>query len=331
MTAAGGILPSTPTDTTPAADAAGVVAVSSTAAQHRWAEAGTIAMMAVWAGNFIVVKSAIGILPPVGFTFIRFVLAGVVLLAMCLAREGSVRLPRRDLVPIAALGALGFGAYQMLWTTALQDTAAGTSSLIVASTPIFTMVIAAAVGSDTFTRNRGLGALLGFGGVALVIGAGSGLAFDGRLLGELMTLLAALLWAAYMAFGAPFLRRHSPLRTSAWAIVAGSVVLAPVGLLQLSTVDVSVVTVGVVGAIVYSGVLAAAIANVIVFRGVQLLGPTRIANLQFLVPAMAVALAAVFLGEPIQPAQVVGGTVIVLGILVARSDRGMRDRVLSPV
>jgi drug/metabolite transporter (DMT)-like permease len=53
---------------------------------------------------------------------------------------------------------------------------------------------------------------------------------------------------------------------------------------------------------------------------VQLLGPTRIANLQFLVPAMAVLLAAVFLGEPIQLVQVLGGATIVVGIFIARRD-----------
>ena len=86
-------------------------------------------------------------------------------------------------------------------------------------------------------------------------------------------------------------------------------------------------TVGVVGAVFYSGILAAAVATVVVFRGVQLLGPTRIANLQFLVPAMAVTLAALFLGERIQPVQVAGGAVVVLGILVARGGRGVLRRV----
>ena len=63
----------------------------------------------------------------------------------------------------------------------------------------------------------------------------------------------------------------------------------------------------IVLAIVYSGVLAAAFANVIVFNGVRLLGPTRVITLQSFVPAMAVVLAFFFLGEPIRPAQVVGG------------------------
>ncbi len=276
--------------------------------------------MAVWAGNFIVVKAAIDVLPPIGYTFLRFALGGVFLLAFTRYREGSVAIPFRDLVPIAALGALGFGVYQMLWTTALQHTTAGTSSLIIAATPIFTMLIAAAIGSDTLSRWKVLGAAVAFSGVGAVIAAGTGLAIDNRLVGELMTLFAALLWAAYMALGAPFLRRHSPLRTTAWAIAAGTVVLIPFGTWQLLGTDLSAIGPGAILAVVYSGVLAAAISNVIVFRGVKLLGPTRIANLQFLVPALAVLLAAVFLGEPIQLIQVVGGATIVLGILIARRD-----------
>lgn len=276
--------------------------------------------MAVWAGNFIVVKAAIDVLPPIGYTFLRFALGGVFLLAFTRYREGSVTIPFRDLVPIAALGALGFGVYQMLWATALQHTTAGTSSLIIASTPIFTMLIAAAMGSDTLSRWKVFGAIVSFCGVGAVIAAGTGLAVDSRLIGELMTLFAALLWATYMALGAPFLQRHSPLRTTAWAIATGTVVLIPFGSLQLAGTNLAGVGIGALLAVVYSGLIAAAISNVIVFRGVKMLGPTRIANLQFLVPAIAVLLAAIFLGEPIQLIQVLGGATIVVGILIARRD-----------
>lgn len=289
-------------------------------ADHRLAELAVVGIMAIWAGNFIVVKAAIAVLPPIGYTLLRFALGGVVLLAFTRIREGSVGMPLRDLAPIAALGALGFGVYQMLWTTALQHTTAGTSSLIIASTPIFTMLIAAAIGSDTLSRWKVIGAAVSFCGVAAVIAAGTGLAVDTRLVGELMTLLAALLWATYIALGAPFLRRHSPLRTTAWAIAAGTVVLTPFGAWQLAGTNLSAVGFGAVLAVIYSGLIAAAISNVVVFRGVQLLGPTRIANLQFLIPAMAVLLAAIVLGEPIQLVQVLGGATIVAGIFIARRD-----------
>jgi drug/metabolite transporter (DMT)-like permease len=65
-------------------------------------------------------------------------------------------------------------------------------------------------------------------------------------------------------------------------------------------------------------VLAAGISNVIVLNGVKLVGPTRTAALQFLVPALAVVFAAIFLHEPIRPGQVLGGIVIVGGVLLTR-------------
>ena len=71
-------------------------------------------------------------------------------------------------------------------------------------------------------------------------------------------------------------------------------------------------------AFAYSGILAAGLANVVVFTAVRLLGPTRITALQSLVPAMAVVLAFLILGEPIRPAQVIGGAVIIAGVALTR-------------
>ena len=83
-------------------------------------------------------------------------------------------------------------------------------------------------------------------------------------------------------------------------------------------------------AIVYSGFLAAGISNVIVLNGVRVVGPTRTAALQFLVPALAVVFAAIFLAEEIRPGQVLGGVVIVAGVMLTRAAAlGGRVRALS--
>jgi drug/metabolite transporter (DMT)-like permease len=160
--------------------------------------------------------------------------------------------------------------------------------------------------------------LISFIGVAIVIASGPGLSIGGSLVGEAITFGAAVLWSIYTAFGAPLLRRHSPLRATAWATVAGTVVLAPVGIAQLATVDQAAYTTEVAGAILYSGFLAAGISNVVVQHGVKVIGPTRTSALQFLVPALAVVLAAAFLSEPIRPGQIIGGLVIVAGIVLLR-------------
>lgn len=279
--------------------------------------------MVCWAANFIVVKAAIEVVPPISFSFVRFGLAALVLLAVLKWREGSVALPRRDVLPIAVLGMLGFGIYQDLWSTALGHTSAGTSALLIAATPIPTLVLSVLIGTERLTRAKAIGALVSFGGVAIVVGAGNGLSLSGASLGDLMTLVAACCWSVYVAFGAPILQRHSPLRTTSWAIAFGTLGMAPLGVWELRSFDVSTLTPAILGAVLYSGVLAGSVSNVTVFHAIRLVGPARVTVYQFLVPAMAVVMAAVFLGEPILAAQVAGGAVIVAGIVVARSGRGM--------
>jgi drug/metabolite transporter (DMT)-like permease len=274
--------------------------------------------MVFWAGNFIVVKGAIAIIPPVGFSFIRYCIAAITLLILLRVREGAIKVPRGDVLKILGLGVLGFGCYQILWPVALQSIPAGDSALLIAATPVMTALLAMAVGADSPNGVKLIGAFISFAGVALVIGAGQGLVLGASLVGDLLTLLAAACWSIYTVFGATILRRHSPLITTTWAIIAGAAFLAPAGIAQLASADLSQVGLPVLLALVYSGTLAAGFANVIIFNGVKLLGPTRVNALQFLVPALAVAMAAVFLGEPIRGIQLVGGLVILAGVALLR-------------
>ncbi len=279
--------------------------------------------MVVWAANFIVVKDAVANLPPVGFTFLRYTLASVALLAIMRWSEGAIVTPGRDTIRILILGGLGFGLYQILWTTGLQSIPAGDSALIIASTPVLVAVLAVVSGADTLTPLKFAGAAISFLGVVVVIAAGVGISFSGSGVGSALTLAAAACWASYTAFAAPVLRRHSPLMLTTWATIGGTVVLAPPGLVQLLAPgavgpDQAARAVPLLLAIAYSGVLAAALSNVIVFNGVRLLGPTRVITLQSFVPAMAVVLAFIVLHEPIRPAQVLGGAIIVAGVALTR-------------
>jgi drug/metabolite transporter (DMT)-like permease len=282
-----------------------------------------LAVMVVWAGNFIVVKDAITVLPPVAFTFLRYGLASLALLGLLRWTDGAIRLPRPETLRILLLGGLGFGIYQILWTVGLQTTSAGDSSLIIAATPVFTAVIAVLIGTDTLSPVKGFGILLSFLGVVLVIAAGVGLELTGSPIGYGLTLAAAICWATYTAVGARVLRRHSPLVLTTWATIGGTMVLAPIGIGQLVAPgamgpEQAEALPQIVLAVAYSGLLAAAFANVIVFNGVRLLGPTRITAMQSLTPAMAVVLAFIFLGEPIRAGQVIGGVIIVTGVALTR-------------
>jgi drug/metabolite transporter (DMT)-like permease len=302
------------------APATGLVRAGQPSARVRLlAEIAILLVMLTWGANVVAVKAVLADVPPILFAFVRFGSAFLVLLAVLKWREGSVGLPRGDILPLLLLGLAGFGLYQDLWASALGRTTASNSALITAATPVSTMLIAAAVGSDTFSRGKVIGAAISLSGAVGVVGATHGFGFTGASAGDLMTFIATLCWACYVAFGAPVLRRHSPLRTATWAIGFGCLGMLPVAGWQLTTFDPSHIHASTIGLFLFCSLLAAAAANVVMFEAVKVLGPTRAMLFQFLVPAFAVVLAALFLGEAIVVGQVVGGAVIVLGIIVARS------------
>ena len=266
----------------------------------------------------MVVKSAITVLGPLTFTAARFGVAAVTLFLLLRWRSGPIRSPGRFTLPLLALGMLGFGAYQVLWTTGLTQITAGDSALIIAASPVAVALLAAAVGLDRLSPPKLAGALTAFAGVAVVIGAGSGLGLDQSLAGDWLTLTAALLWAVYTVLGTRVLRHVDPLTATTWTVLGGFLFLLPFGVWDVVTTPPASVPLTAVAGILYAGVLAAGIANVLVFNAVRLVGPTRTSAMQLLVPAGAVLLGAALLGEPVGPAQAVGGGIIVLGVAVTR-------------
>lgn len=292
--------------------------VSVSARERRLAEAGVLLTVLVWSANFVVVKAAIGVLGPMTFTTARYGVAALTLLLLVRWRFGAIRWPGRLGLPLLGLGMLGFGGYQVLWTLGLTQITAGDSALIIAASPVLTALLAGAVGLDRLTAPKLAGALTAFLGVAIVIGAGASLALGASLLGDVLTLGAAVLWAVYTVSGTRVLRHIDPLQATMWTVMGGFLFLIPFGLWDVSTSPPASVPIEAVVAILYSGVLAAGIANVLVFNAIRLIGPTRASAIQLLVPPGAVLLGAVLLGEPVGPAQVVGGAVIVLGVATTR-------------
>ena len=259
------------------------------------AEIGVLGVMVFWAGNFIVVKGAMEILPPIGFAFLRYCIAAITLLILLRWREGAIRLPRGDIMPILLLGVIGFGSTRSCGRWRSRP-----------SRPV-TRRCSSPRPRDDRTAGDGRRARQAQRSEAHRCSSRSpawrwssrraGLELGASLVGDVLTLVAAACWAVYTVFGARVLRRHSPLMTTTWAILAGTVFMAPLGIAQLATSGLlgglPELGLPMVLALLYSGTLAAGFAEVIVFRGVELLGPIRVTALQFLVPALAVAMAAI--------------------------------------
>lgn len=286
--------------------------------ERRLAEAGVLATVAIWSANFVVVKAAVTVLGPLTFTSARYVVAAITLFLLVGLRSSAPRPPARTALTLIGLGMLGFGAYQVLFSIGITKITAGDSALIIAASPVLTALLAGAVGMDRLTAPKMVGALVAFAGVTVVVVAGHEISLGASLLGDLLTLGSAVLWAIYTVGGTRMLRSVDPLQATAWSVLGGMLFLLPFGAHEVLTSPPPPVSIAVVAAVLFSGAFAAGVANVFVFNAIRLLGPTRVTVSQFLVPGGAVLLGVLFLNEPLGIAQVVGGAVIVLGVWMTR-------------
>jgi drug/metabolite transporter (DMT)-like permease len=251
---------------------------------------------------------------PLAYAATRYGLAFVVFVALGLALERSLRIRRHDLGLVVGAAAVVY-LNQIGFVYALEKTSASVVGLILGATPIFAALAGLALGTETLHARFWTGALLSFGGVALVaLGSGG---VSGDLAGVLLGVLTAATWAGYSMLVTPLMTRYSATRISALVLGLAWVPIALTGLTQLSDQDWEL------GWEVWSMFLFATLGPLVLtnelwFRSLDRIGPARATLAANLQPFLASAIAVVLLGETLGPFEILGGMLIAAGILVAR-------------
>jgi drug/metabolite transporter (DMT)-like permease len=291
-------------------------------------DVGLLALTVIWGVNFTVIKAALETLEPMAFNALRFPIASAVLLLALRLRGGIPWPERRDLVPVLALGLLGNVAYQLLFIIGIDLTFAGNASLMLATTPVWTLMLSKAIGAE----HHGpvvwvgvIGTLLG--ATMVVVGGGSHVGLSRPLpAGDLLTLLAAITWAGYTVGGRNLTRHYGALAVTSWTLWIGTFGLVILGIPSLTRTNLSQISPATWVAVGYAGVFAIAIAYLLWYHGVKVLGPSRTAVYSNLIPVVALVTAAVWLRERPGPFQTAGAIVILLGVWLVRSDRTRGDQ-----
>jgi drug/metabolite transporter (DMT)-like permease len=278
-------------------------------------------MVVIWAVNFSVTKVALEELRPLAFNALRFPMAAALLYVVLRAR-GNIPLPSRQELPrVLVLGLLGNLMYQMFFIFGLDRTRAGNASLLLASTPIITALLSAALGHERVRARVWVGVVATFGGILLVVLGGRGQIQAGRatLAGDLLMFGASVAWAFYTVGSQPLVERYGALAVTAWTLWIGTAGILLAGIIDMVHTNWQMVTGGTWLAVVYAGVLSIGVAYIIWYYGVGALGNTRTATYSNIVPVIALAVAWVWLGEVPTGAQMIGTAVIISGVTVAQS------------
>lgn len=275
---------------------------------------------AFWGGAFIAGRYLAQHMPHFLAATGRFAAALVPLLAYALSREGGLqRLDRRGLVATLLLGATGVFAYNAFFLAGLAHISAARAALIVALSPIMTMLVMRFIAHEHWGRLRVAGVSLSLFGVALVITRGEfGRAVAGTVgLGELYIFLAVAAWVAYTIAGRYALRDLSAASATTWSTLWGTLMLAVPALYELADHATTMPDTLSWIAMAYLGVFGTALAFVWYNQGVAAIGPARTTLFTNLVPVFAVCFSVLLLDEQPATASIVGGLLVIAGVILA--------------
>jgi drug/metabolite transporter (DMT)-like permease len=280
----------------------------------------------VWGTDFAVLKWALADMHPHVANALRFVVSasvlGIVYLLRCWRQGTPVFGPVRSRWrTVVLLGLLGFGGFPAALMVGLEATTAGTAALIMTTNPIWTAVLGWVLGTEQLGRGGWGGLLVALAGAGLVIAGGAAdgaLGEGGTLFGNVMMLLAAVLWGSYTALTKRLVDRASPLPITFFGVLAALPLLLGVGAAYESTVSWSAVDGWAVASLLFSGGLAVGLMFVFWNQGIRRVGSSSTAVYYYLVPVVALIAGAVLLGEPITVVQLAGGGLIIGGLVLVR-------------
>ncbi|WP_247654463.1 DMT family transporter [Microvirga sp. HBU67558] len=272
----------------------------------------------VWGGSFLFVGVAVRELPPLTIVALRVLTAAMALLLVL--RLTGVDLPRTRQVWAAFVGMsiLNNVIPFTLIVWGQSHIASGLASVLNATTPLFTVIVAHFLTADErLTGQRLAGVIVGFIGVAVMIGGAAVASLDAGILAQLAVLGAALSYGFSGVFGRRFKTMGiPPLATAAGQVTVSSTILLPAALMVEQPWTLAVPSTAAILSLAALGLVSTAFAYLIFFRLLARAGATNVGLVTFLIPVSAILFGVSVLGETLMMRHMAGMVLIGAGLVL---------------
>jgi len=285
----------------------------------------------IWGGMYVVSKVVLEVVPPFALLTTRLVLGFLALWLVIAWRGWLSSLPRhgfsltkRQWLEAFGVGLVGYGISLGFQFVGTKLSTAANGALVTSATPALVLPFAFLLLKENITPRRLLAILVASLGVLAVIDPQAADLSSDLFLGNLSLLGAAVTWALYSVLVRKVTTTSQNgasganlLDATAVFLLGGLPVSIPLGLWEISTQGIGLVTPGVIGGILFLGIISTAIAMFLWNYAFAAL-PAGVASLTFFAqPLVGALLGWFFLGEQITPLFVLGGVLIGIGILIS--------------
>ena len=271
----------------------------------------------LWGGSFLCVGIAVQELPVLTIIALRVSLAALVLWGIALFSGHQLPRGRKTWQAFLALGLLNNVIPFGLIVFGQQTIGAGLAAILNATTPLWTVLIAALfLADERFSKQKLFGVLLGLVGVIVMVGPDSLAGISRNLGAQLAVLGATLSYAFASVFGRRFAAaKISPLHTALGQVTASSFILVPLALMIDTPWASALPSQATIFAILGLAVLSTAGGYLLFFNILERAGATNVSLVTLLIPPSAIAMGMLFLEETLQGTHFIGLALIILGLL----------------
>ena len=271
----------------------------------------------LWGGSFLCVGIAVQELPVLTIIALRVSLAALVLWGIALFSGHQLPRGRKTWQAFLALGLLNNVIPFGLIVFGQQTIGAGLAAILNATTPLWTVLIAALfLADERFSKQKLFGVLLGLVGVIVMVGPDSLAGISRNLGAQLAVLGATLSYAFASVFGRRFAAaKISPLHTALGQVTASSFILVPLALTIDTPWASALPSQATIFAILGLAVLSTAGGYLLFFNILERAGATNVSLVTLLIPPSAIAMGMLFLEETLQGIHFIGLALIILGLL----------------
>ncbi len=287
---------------------------------NRWGILYGLGAASIWGGMYVVSKVVMEVIPPFSLIILRLVL-GMLTLGIVVALRGGTAFTRRQYLQVVAVGWVGYGVSLGFQFVGTKLSTASNGALVTSATPAFVLIFAAWLLKERITVRRLLALGLATLGVLAVIDPRTARLSPDLFWGNLSLVAAAITWALYSVLIRIVTRNLDTLPVSLVAFSGGLLVAIPAGAWEYSTQGIGTITAGVIGGVLFLGIISTALAMFMWNYAFATLD-AGVASLTFFAqPVVGSALGAYFLGERLTPLFLLGGALIGAGLLLAAGEK----------
>jgi len=282
---------------------------------------GALLAVVLWGVSFVATKAVVREVPPIAIVFARAVLGTALLAAILRARGEPTLPPRASLGPLALMGFVGVAFHGVLQAHALTLTSAVNTGWLIALVPVWSALLAGALGRERFGAGKLAGLAVGFAGTLLVVTRGrldAGVVALPATRGDLLVLASTVNWAVYSLLGHGTIRRLGPTRATAGALLLGALMLLPFFAASGGPAVFARLSGAGVAALLFLGVACSGLGYLYWYRALERVEPSRVAALLYLEPLVTLGAATVLLAEPVGLVTVAGGALVVGGVALVQ-------------